>query len=278
MRGLYTIGVLDLLMEEAIRPDYVIGVSAGACNGVSFVSGQRGRAYRINMDYLGDSRYLSVANMLREKSMFGMDFLFEEIPDKLDPFDYDGFHESPMEFVTGVTDVKTGEPVYFTKEDIGRSAVILRASSSIPVFSPVVEFRGGKYLDGGTTDPIPVRKALADGCDQVIVVLTRDWTYIKQPEQFRLAYRRVFRNAPGMIRALDRRDWVYNDSREFVRELEQAGKAVVIAPSSPIRAGRFEKDRAVLDEIWTMGRQDCREKLEQIRNWVCKKTPTARIS
>ena len=174
MRGLFTAGVLDYLSDINAQPDYCIGVSAGACNGVSFVSGQRGRNKRINIEYAGDKRYVSLRNLFRQKSMFGMDFIFNDIPDKLDPFDYQAFAASPIAFVTGVSDVETGKPTYFSKEAIQHDSTVLRASSSIPVFSPIVSFRGGKYLDGGTTDPIPVRKAMTDGRDKVIVVLTRD--------------------------------------------------------------------------------------------------------
>lgn len=144
MRGLYTNGVLDCLMDNHFEADYVIGVSAGACSGVSYVSGQRGRSYRVNTGYVDDKRYVGFESLVKTKSMFGMDFIFDEIPNHLDPFDYEAFLASPMEFVTGVTDADTGRPVYFTKEAVRPGdSTLLRASSSIPVFSPVVEFMGG---------------------------------------------------------------------------------------------------------------------------------------
>ena len=164
MRGLYTVGVLDALMERRLSPDYVIGVSAGAGNGISFVSGQKGRAYRVDMDYLRDRRYISLRNFVKTRSVFGMDFVFDDIPGKYDPFNYPAFLASPTEFVTGVTDVVTGRPVYFGKQPLmADQCRLLRASAAIPLFSPMVEFRGRLYLDGGTADPIPVKRALADG-------------------------------------------------------------------------------------------------------------------
>ena len=144
MRGLYTGGVLDALMDRQLWADYVIGVSAGACNGVSYVSGQRGRNRRINTEYVGDGRYVGVGNFLRTGSMFGMDFIFGEIPEKLDPFDYAAFHASPCAFVAGVTDAQTGEPVYFGKEDMQGDCTVLRASSSIPCFAPAVKRVSGR--------------------------------------------------------------------------------------------------------------------------------------
>lgn len=256
MRGLYTTGVLDWFIDKRITTDYVIGVSAGACHGVSYVSQQRGRSYRVNTNYLGDKRYVSFSNYIKTKSLFGMDFIFDEIPHQLEPFDYDAFLASPSEYVTGVTDVATGQPVYFGKDALQYDSTVLRASSSIPVFSPIVEYEGGKYLDGGTSDPIPVRKALADGCDKVIIVLTRERGYVKTPEKFRFWYKRMFKHYPEMIRLLDRRHEIYNETLQYVAELEREGKAIVIAPSSPITISRFEKNLDKLEDIYRMGLKD----------------------
>lgn len=258
MRGLFTAGVLDYLMDIKAQPDYCIGVSAGACNGVSFVSGQRGRNKRINIEYAGDKRYVSVQNLFRQKSMFGMDFIFNDIPNKLDLFDYDAFAASPIAFVTGVSDVETGKPAYFSKEAIRHDSTVLRASSSIPVFSPIVTFRGGKYLDGGTTDPIPVRKALEDGCDKVIVVLTRDRNYVKSPEKMRSIYRHILKDYPNMIAALDHRHEVYNDTLAYLRELERNGTALVIAPAQEVTLGRFDNSREKLEALYEQGYQQAK--------------------
>ena len=152
--------------------------------------------------------------------MFGMDFIFDEIPHKLIPFDYDAFFASPIEFWVGATDVETGKPVYFSKDAIVKDSLVLRASSAIPVFSPMVEIDDKKYLDGGTSDPIPVRKALADGCDRVILVLTRDRSYRKTPEKYHAVYRRMYHDYPYMIETIDHRHKIYNETLEYIRELE----------------------------------------------------------
>ena len=268
MRGIYTVGVLDLLLDHDIQMDYVIGVSAGACHGASYVSNQRGRSYKVNTEYLGDSRYLSFKNYLKTKSLFGMDFLFDEIPNKLNLFDYDHFLSSKCEFVIGVTDVQTGKPVYFGKEHLNKDNTVLRASSSIPIFSPIVEYKGGKYLDGGTSDPIPVRKAIEDGCDQVIVVLTRDRGYVKPQESFRTIYKRAFKKYPEMIRLLDERQQIYNDTLQYIKRLEKEGRAVVVAPAKPIKISRFEKNLEVLNGLYKMGMNDTAKLLPDIVNML----------
>ncbi len=264
MRGLYTVGVLDCMMDRGFKADYVVGVSAGACNGVSYISGQRERGYKINTAYLGDKRYLSIQNFIKNKSMFGMDFIFDEIPHKLIPFNYNAFSASPIDFWTGVTDVETGKPVYFKKNAIFRGSNVLRASSAIPVFSPMVEIDNKKYLDGGTSDPIPVRKAIADGCDLVIVVLTRDRSYRKTPEKFQTIYKRMYCNYPHMIETIDNRHRIYNETLEYVRELEYLGKAVIIAPSTPVLLSRFERNLHKLHSLYEEGRRDALRALHSI--------------
>ena len=269
MRGLYTVGVLDWFMDQQFLPDYVIGVSAGADNAISYISGQKGRGYRVTMDYLGDKRYISLSNFIRTKSVFGMDFVFDEVPKSLDPFDYPAFLNAPCEFVAGVTDVRTGKPVYFSKQPtIDEEGMVLRASSSIPLFSPIVEYKGGLYLDGGTADPIPVRKAMADGCQRLVVVLTRDRLYEKKAEGFRRLYMRKFKDYPAMIELLDTRHELYNETRRLLFELEKDGKAVVIAPEKPLEIGRFEKKKEPLDQVHQQGYRDAGDKWPRIREYL----------
>ena len=265
LRGTYTIGVLDELMRQEIWADYVIGVSAGACHGSSYVSRQIGRAYRVNVGYVRDPRYLSVGNFLRTRSLFGMDFLFREIPTTLEPFDDAAFQASPSAFVAGVTDLRTGEPVYFGKRPFDEQMRVLAASSSIPVFSPPVEIGGGLYLDGGTSDPIPVGKALEDGCERVIVVRTRHRDYVKPPEGFRAVYRRTLRDYPEMIALLDRRHEIYRRTVARIDQLEREGRALVIAPERPLQVGRFERDVSKLEALARLGEEDVRRQLAAIR-------------
>ena len=270
LRGLYTAGVLDVLMEQGIQADYVIGVSAGAGNGVSYVSRQLGRNRRINTEYLKDKRYLSFSSFIKTKSLFGMDFIFDEIPNRLDPFDKEAFFASTCEFCAGVTDVRTGKPVYFGKDDLKQDFTVLRASASLPIFSPIVEYKQGKYLDGGMSDPIPAQRALKDGCDRLIIVLTRERSYVKQPEKFRAVYRRQLRDYPAMIDALDHRHELYNRTLETVRSLEKERKALVIAPQTPPEVSRFERNKQKLLELCEKGRSDTLRLLPQITTFIQK--------
>ncbi|MGN1400813.1 MAG: patatin family protein [Bacillus sp. (in: firmicutes)] len=268
MRGIYTVGVLDKLLELDIMTDYVIGVSAGAANGVSYVSKQHGRNLRVNTGYLKDKRYISFKNFIQTKSLFGMDFIFREIPENLDPFDYDTFLSAPGEYVIGVTDVRTGKPVYFSKEAMRNDSTVLQASSSIPIFSPMVEYKGGYYLDGGTSDPIPVRKSFEDGCDKVVVVLTRDRHYKKPKEKFKAIYKRVFRDYPEMIRLLDERHQIYNDTLSYIKEKEKEGKALVIAPSESVTIGRFEKNKERLFGLYRLGHSDTEKMSARLSRFI----------
>ena len=268
MRGLYTAGVLDWLLDKQLAFPYCIGVSAGACNAVSYISRQRGRNYRINTDYIRDKRYLSVWNFLKNKSMFGMDFIFDEIPHHLDPFDYEQFLENPCVFYAGVTDATTGKAVYFGKEDMQGHSTVLRASSAIPVFSQPVSYKGGIYLDGGTSDPIPFRRALEDGCDRLVIVLTRPRGYRKKPESMRRIYHHMLRHYPKMIDTMDHRHEVYNVSLDEVFALETQGKAVVFAPPSEIKIDRFEKDIAVLKALYNAGYNDAKEREEKLAAFI----------
>lgn len=268
MRGVYTSGVLDAFLEDRIQADYVIGVSAGACNGIGYVSGQKERSMRINIDYIDDKRYLSFSNFLKTKSLFGMDFIFNDMTYTLEPFDFDAFFANPCEFVAGVTSVDSGKPVYFDKSHMDHDSTILRASSSIPIFAPIVYYQGFGYLDGGTSDPIPVRKALADGCDKVIVVLTRDRGYVKPQEKYRPMYRQVFYKHPAMVKCLDERHKVYNETREYLWQLEKEGKALVIAPKAPIAVDRFEKDKERLRSVYREGFDDAKALKQEIDAWL----------
>lgn len=259
MRGVYTIGVLDCLMDLHFAPDYLIGVSAGACNGVSFISGQRGRNLRIDQDYLADERYVSWKNYLKTGSIFGMDFIFREIPNRLNSFDRAAFLASPIAFYAVATDIMTGKPVYFGKEDLDEENTMLRASSSIPGFAQIVEFAGGSYLDGGVSDPIPARKALEDGCDKLVIVLTRDRSYQKHPSMLKPVYQRLYQDYPKLIEAIERRYEVYNQTLLFVRQLEREGRAKVIAPPAPVEISRFENKMKNLLPLYQRGMLDAQK-------------------
>lgn len=253
MRGVFTSGVLQSFMDSGFMADVLVGVSAGASNGVSYVSGQKDRGYRTNVDYAGDKRYVSKRNFLKTGSIFGMDFVFGEIPEKLDPFDYQAFYDSPCDFYAGVTNINTGRVEYFGKEDIKPPLEVIRASCSIPVLSNIVQYKGEEYLDGGVADPIPLSKALELDCDRLIIILTQPRGYRKEPQSFRQVYKTFYRNYPNLVKALDRRYLMYNGTLKQVAKLEEEGKAIVIAPPSPLQADRFGQDKEKLIASYNIG-------------------------
>lgn len=256
MRGIYTVGVLDAFTKYNFMPDYLIGVSAGASNGVSYISRQKGRALRTNIDYIGDKRYLSLSNYFKTGSLFGMDFLYKEIPEKLDPFDYDSFFANPCDFKVGVTNAETGEAEFYGKECLYDGAIALKASSSIPLVANPVIYKGKTYFDGGTSAPIPVGEAIKDGCDKVIVVLTRDRNFIKPKLKCFPLVAWKMRKYPAMVELLKRHHKVYKENQEEIRRLEKEGKAFVIAPSAPLQIDRFEKSKERLLAAYHQGFAD----------------------
>lgn len=263
MRGVYTCGVHEYLLDQGIHYQYVVGVSAGASNSCTYIARQKGRGRRVNLDYLDDWRYMSFRSLLLKGSYFGLDFLFEDIPNRLDIFDFETFYSSPGIFRIGATNCITGNVDFFDKHEITEGLKHIKASCSLPLLSPVVEINGIPYLDGGVAEPIPVRKALADGCEHVIVVLTQPQGYRKAPsgKKTNLLYEAAFRKYPGLIHALKFRHQKYNETVDFVEALEKQGKATIIRPDGTLKLHRFEKDTAVLGALFDQGYRDASIKL-----------------
>ena len=179
-RTIFSCGVMDAMLENKIMPDYMIGVSAGAAYGVSMASGQIGRNLKILIDYRNDKRYLGYRNFLKCKSLFGLDFVFDEIPNKLVPFDMDTYKKYPGKVLVGVTNAKTGETEYLDGKELDDKATLLRATCAIPIFFPVIKINNNEYYDGGLCDPIPVRKAIEDGNKKHLIILTQPTGYRKE--------------------------------------------------------------------------------------------------
>lgn len=268
MRGLYTAGILDFFMEKDLYFPYVIGVSAGACNAASYISKQKERSKRINIDYVKNPRYLSYRNLVKEKSIFGMDFLFNEIPNKLEPFDYTTFHSSEQRFIIGTTDCETGNPLYFDKNKCKDILGVLRASSSIPLLSPVVEVEGKKLLDGGVADSIPIKKAIEDGFKRNIIILTRNKEYRKKPYKFKLFVKRSYSKYPKLVDKIFNRYKIYNNTLDYIEELENKYKAFVIRPSKPLKVDRLEKNPEKLKELYKMGYEDAKNLYFKMKEWI----------
>lgn len=269
-RGAYTAGVLDVFLQNGIEFPSVYGISAGACNAMSYISKQFGRNLTIFQKYVCDERYLSVANLRKTGSLFGFGFIFGEMSHELLPFDYDAFFASPVQFRIGATNVDTGRAVFFNKEDLKESMDAVRASASLPMVSPIVEYQGYRLLDGGVADPIPVERSIFDGNGRNVLVLTRDATYRKsaRPEFPLPVMKAVYREYPKLVEAMMNRSERYNTQLEVCRRLEAKGKAFIIRPSSPILTGRYEKDPVKLTELYYRGVRDARKKLKDLQAFL----------
>ncbi len=271
MRATYTAGVLDAFLDEDIDLRYVIGVSAGANAGGDYVAGQRERNHRVFVDMTADRRYAGWRNVLRERSWFGMRFLFETLPDELAPFDYDAFHRSPRLLTVVVTDCATGNPVYLRQRDHDPRwwvRTVQRATCSLPVLSPPVVIDGRPCLDGGVVDSIPIARAIADGNPRNVVVLTRNNGYRKPPDRPGPLTRTLLHRYPAVLQALRERPVRYNASLDLVESLERAGTAFVIRPVRPLVVGRMERDMARLEALYRQGYDETMQRVPELREWM----------
>ncbi|RBP87039.1 putative patatin/cPLA2 family phospholipase [Cytobacillus firmus] len=268
MRGVYTAGVLEYFLEQDLFFPYVIGVSAGACNAASYLSKQKGRNRIVNVDYVTDSRYISWRNYFKSRQFFGMDFIFDEIPNKLVPYHYDEFYKNKSEFVIGTTDCHTGKPVYFSKKDYGKDMLkVLKASSSLPFIAPEVDFNSRVLLDGGISDPIPIKKAQQDGFKKNIVILTRNRGYSKKPSKFTFMVKRKYPQYTGLQKALEERYRTYNETLRYVEQEEKKGTVLVIQPQEPLTVGRMERNPQKLEKLYLQGYEDARKSFERINQF-----------
>ena len=237
MRGIYTAGVLDEFMEAGITFDGVIGVSAGALHGCSFVSEQKGRSLRYYMKYRSDRHFMSFWNLLRTGDVVDKKFCYHDIPERLDPYDYEAFLKSRIRFYAVCTNLETGKAEYLPVKNMRSQVDIMRASASMPYVSRIVEYRGMKLLDGGCADSIPVMAFRRMGYKKNVVVLTRHDGYVKKPENPKLI-RAFYHKYPNFVRTLTRRHLVYNRTIENIHRLEKEGSVFVIRPSVELTIGR----------------------------------------
>ncbi|MCA1027297.1 patatin family protein [Cytobacillus sp. FSL W7-1323] len=261
MRAAYSAGVMELFLDKGITFPYVIGVSAGAANAASYLSKQKGRNKKVSVEYVSDPRYFSLRNYRKSKQLFGMDFIFDEIPNKLVPYDYEAFSHGKSEFIIGTTDCLSGEAVYYGKKDYGENLLLLlKASSSLPFIAPEISFNNRMLLDGGIADSIPIRKAQADGYDKAVVVLTRPKGYRKKPSRMSFLLRRKYPQYPGLQRAMMNRYKMYNETVEYLEEQEKKGQVMIIRPEK-VDVGRMERDLKKLSAFYEQGYKDAEDSL-----------------
>lgn len=269
MRGMYTAGILDVFMEHGITFDGVIGVSAGAITGCSYISGQAGRTIRYNRKYCRDKRFMSFYSLLTTGDLVGNRFCYHELPERLDPFDSEAFRRSQTAFYVLCTNVETGKPEYIQLQDMDAEIDYMRASASMPYVSRIVETGGKKLLDGGCSDSIPIRKFMEMGYRKNVVILTRPKDYRKQPENKSLV-RLFYRNYPNFSKTMENRATEYNRTAEDIQALEREDRIFVIRPDRPLEIGRMSHDPEEITRAYERGRTDALACLEKMQAWLAE--------
>lgn len=260
MRGAYTCGVLDYLLEKEIYFDAVIGVSAGACHACSFVSRQKGRALRTVTTWLQDKRYMSVKSLVQTGNLFNAQFIYYDIPNKYDKFDFVTFNNSKTRMYAVCTDCETGKPLYFPIAHAQEDIEYIRASSSLPLVSKIVEYNGFKMLDGGISDSIPFEHMMKLGYDKIMVVTTQPEDYTKKENSLMPLIDKAYKDYPNLVDALQKRHIMYNEQTKKLKELNEAKQIFAVYPTAPLQIGRIEKNPEKITDIYQLGYEDMENK------------------
>ncbi|MBP3576790.1 MAG: patatin family protein [Lachnospiraceae bacterium] len=269
MRGMFTAGVLDVLMEQNIEVDGVIGVSAGATFGCNYKSKQIGRTIRYNMKYCNDPRYCSFRSLLKTGDLFGAEFCYHTLPEQLDLFDNETYETSPMEFYMVTTDVNTGKPVYYKCDKFDHEGLEwVRASASMPLVSRIVEVGGRQMLDGGISDSIPLQYFQSIGYNKNLVILTQPRDYVKKENKLLPLMKLKLKQYPKLLETMKQRHIDYNDTLEYIRTEEQKGTCMVLSPKEKLPVGRIEHKPERLKAVYDIGRETALEHLEEIKNFL----------
>ena len=268
MRGIFGAGVTDCLLDEKVYLPYCIGVSAGSANLISYIAKQRGRNYRFYTRYAMRPEYMSLQNFLKKRSYFDLDYVYGtlSVTGGEDPVDYDAFFNAEQTLITVATRADNGKPQYFTNADFHSGDLSpLKGSCAIPGVCKPYKVGDSLYFDGGVADPVPVEKALADGCDRLLGVLTKPLDFVKKPEHFRAAYTRALRAYPNIVKELKMRAEVYNRGVEKARALASEGRAVILAPAGGYYVTAFTKNEKKLERLYREGYEAAQNALSKLK-------------
>ena len=263
-RGFYSAGVFEAFMDAGIMFPYIIGVSAGAANALSYISGQCGRNLQIVECYVSNPRYLSRRNLVRHRSLFGMEFVFHEIPQKHIFWDWEMFDRQAIRFLAGALDCDSGQTVWFEKGDITPQLEAVMASCSIPIVSPIVKYMGYSLLDGGISDPIPIEKSISDGNCFHVIVLTQNRGHSKEAFTHKFLLNLFYRKYPKLIDVVLHRHEVYRRQLELCESLVSEGKAFIIRPLKPLDVGRADSNTGKLLALHDEGHEEGAAAIEGI--------------
>ncbi len=269
MRGLFSAGIIDVLMENNIYTDGTIGVSAGAVFGCNYKSRQIGRPIRYNIRFCKEPRYCSVRSLIKTGDIYGAEFCYKTLPERLDKFDIDAFKKSEMDFYMVCTDIKNARPVYYKATDGGeRDLEYMRASASMPLVSTVINIDDMEFLDGGITDPIPLKYFQSIGYKKNIVILTQPRGYEKKPGKSLLIMKMLMKKYPRLVEAMEKRPGVYNKTLRYIRDEECKGTTLVIAPPAKLDVGKIEHNPLKLMATYSLGRETAISMLDDIKAFL----------
>ena len=268
-RGIYTAGVLDVLLEHDIMTDGVVGVSAGAIHGCSYVAKQLGRSLRYNLKYGNDPRFMSIGNWIKTGNVVDTKFCYHELPDSLDPFDHNSFEASNTKFYAVCSNIETGQAEYIYCKSLRDEKIdYIRASASLPFLSQIVKIDNKKLLDGGICDSIPLKAAQHLGYTKNIVILTRPTGYYKKPSYNGWLAKLVYRRFPKFVDAIINRHNMYNEQLSYISQAEKTSDTLVVRPSKHIKIGKMEHDLNIVQEMYDLGRNDGLAMLDTIKSFI----------
>lgn len=269
MRGLFTAGVIDVMMQNGIEFDGAIGVSAGAAFGCNYKSKQIGRVLRYNKKFCNDKRYCGLRSLITTGDLYSTEFCYGTVPREYDIFDHETYNQNPIEFYVVCTDVVSGNPVYHNLDRIDDfSFEWIRASASMPLVSNIVEINGQKLLDGGMSDSIPLKFFESIGYNKNIVILTQPDSYVKKKNTLLPLIRKVYKKYPGIVNAMTNRHNMYNETIEYIRKREKSGEILVIRPEYNLPVGRIEKNPDNLQKAYDIGVKLCSERIDEIKDFL----------
>lgn len=266
-RPIFSCGVMDALLDHDVHFPYVIGVSAGITDGVSYVSKQKRRALNMLLQFRHDKRYIGMRNYITDRSLFGIKFAYETIPQEHLPFDWKTYTENPAVVKVGVTNANTGKIEYLDGKKLDEKCDILKATCALPLVFPPIEVDGQKYYDGGICDSIPAKKAIEDGNEKLLIVLTRPEGYIKKPSKSNIYAAKILkRKFPNIVEPIINRHEMYNEQLEYCQQLEKEGRAIILRPTEEVQIESFEKDLEKIKKIYQYGYDLTVQNMDKIKD------------
>lgn len=268
MKGVYTAGVLDFFLDKGLEFSGVYGVSAGACHMCSYLSKQRGRALEVCVDYLDTRKYCSAESLLTTGDLFNVNMAYHLIPDYLNPYDYNAFHQYQGKAYAVVTNIETGKPEYLRIRDMKKEIDAIRASASLPLVSRNVKYNGKLYLDGGLSDAVPICKSILDGNKKNVVILTKEEGYVRTPSAHLGLLKLRYLRYPKVYELMANRHLSYNDTMAYLEKQQENGQAFVLRPKKKSEVGRIEKDVEKLKALYEEGYRDAEENFGLLQNYL----------